>query len=101
MMKKTVRTKTRTVGDLRITTTTTTVTTTWVRKKGGWQLPCGCIGPDIMSSDDEQKAECTDCGRGWYHMGARYPGRQDICVMLDGEPQGKPVLVLTEAMLAE
>lgn len=62
------------------------------------QLPCGCIGPTIRSNETLHQSECTDCGRGWYHMGAPYPGRQDYCVMLDGAPQGAPVLVLTKTM---
>lgn len=79
-------------GDTRTTKFITTRTAAWTRIPTYWQLPCGCIGPDIWTSDDLHQAECTDCGRGWKHM-------THICEMLDGKPQGAPVLVLTEKMI--
>lgn len=61
----------------------------WYRHKAGWQLPCGCIGPDIWINDQKGQSECTDCGRGWKWM-------TTMCEMLDGLPQGEPVLVLLD-----
>lgn len=82
-------------------TETTTVTYHFERKPGGWQLPCGCIGPDIMSSDDAGESYCTFCGRGWMHMGrhnGRGIGSDRLCAMLDGKPQGQPVLILKDPL---
>lgn len=71
--------------------------TEWKRVKAGWQLPCGCIGPDIWDSKDAQQGECTECGRGWWHMGVR----GGMCAMIDGKPQSEPVVVLLPSMEAD
>lgn len=93
-MTKTVRNKVKVDGDTRLTTVITSITSSWKRIATYWQLPCGCIGPDIWNSEDLRQAECTECGRGWKHM-------TTTCEMLDGKPQGQPVLVLTEKMMAD
>lgn len=105
-MKTVTRERIKVDGNVRSTITTTTRTINWKRIPTSWQLPCGCIGPDIWTSDEVQESECTDCGRGWRHMAASGPGSKGVyghyghCVMLDGQPQGQPVLVLSEEMLA-
>ena len=91
-MKTTTRQRIKVDGNVRSTIITTTKTINWRRIPTNWQLPCGCIGPDIWTSDDISQSECTDCGRGWKRM-------THICEMIDGQPQGKPVLVLTEKMI--
>lgn len=65
----------------------------WVLQGTHWQLPCGCIGPDIWGSEEAKQSYCTDCGRGWWHYGEG-PTARWLCEMLDGGPQGPPVLVL-------
>jgi hypothetical protein len=63
----------------------------WVAKRGGWQLPCGCIGPDFWSCEEKGECVCAGCRRGWMPMDKS--GGQ-MCKMLDGGKQGPPVLVL-------
>lgn len=63
----------------------------WQLLESTWQLPCGCIGADYWTCDDQEESYCTCCGRGWKHMGSF-----GYCRMLDGGPQGQPVLVLKE-----
>ncbi len=92
-MKVRTQSRTKVVGNIRTTTRIVSTDTVWKRVPTSWQLPCGCINPDIWTSDDVEQAECTDCGRQWKHM-------TTFCDMLDKQPQGKPVFVLTEAMMA-
>lgn len=73
---------------------TITIRNEWKRAKGGWQLPCGCIGPDIWHCDEIGQSECTECGRGWWQMGVK----GGYCAMLDGKPQGDPVVILLPDM---
>lgn len=61
------------------------------------KLPCGCMGADIKSSQVYRITECQACGRGWWHSGVRGWG----CTMLDGKPQGEPVLILSEKMVVD
>lgn len=104
-MKRTVRNRVKLEGSVRTTIVTITTQHEWELKPTSHQLPCGCIGPNIWSSDELQESECTDCGRGWRHMCATGPGSKGVygshafCVMLDGKPQGEPVLVLGEKMM--
>ncbi len=73
------------------TRTVTKVThTTYTKKPGGWQLPCGCTGPAMWSCEDLGQAWCDACGRGWWFMGRTSATH---CVMLDGRPQGDPIIV--------
>jgi hypothetical protein len=74
-----------------VITLTTTTETEWKRIPTTWQLPCGCIGPDIWSCDSVEQSHCTECGRGWHWM-----GNFGFCRMLDGGRQGEPVLILKE-----
>src|SRR3546814_5353291 len=39
-------------GDTRTTKFITTKTASWTRIPTYWQLPCGCIGPDIWRSEE-------------------------------------------------
>lgn len=64
--------------------------TTYKRHLGGWQLPCGCIGPAVWISNQLKQAFCDACGRGWWLMGVK---SNNYCVMLDGKPQGQPLRV--------
>ena len=106
-MKVATRERVKVDGNVRSTIITTTKTISWKLVSTNHQLPCGCIGPDIWSSDDVQESECTSCGRGWRHMASSGPGSKGVygnygyCVMLDGKPQGEPVLVLKEEMICE
>lgn len=69
---------------------TTTKRTVFEYRPGGWQLPCGCIGPGFWNNDDVRQAYCDHCKRGWWHMGVR----GGYCVMLDGGKQGPPKTIL-------
>ncbi len=69
----------------------------WKYIQTSWQLPCGCIGPDIKSSKSLRQSTCTHCHRGWWHMGVR----GGSCTMLDGQPQGEAVLILTHEMMID
>ena len=91
-MKPTVKERTKVIGDTRITSLVSTTKATWKRISTYWRLPCGCVNPDIWTSDDLHQSECTDCGRRWKHM-------TTTCEMLDGQPQGPEVYVLTEKMI--
>lgn len=73
----------------------TEISREWTLHLTNWQLPCGCISPDIWSCSELRQSECTHCHRRWSHMGAR--GWR--CEMMDGKPQGKPLYILTSEMI--
>ena len=65
--------------------------TFWERVPTTWQLPCGCIGADMWKCESIEQSHCVECGRGWHWM-----GNFGYCRMLDGQPQGEPLLILKE-----
>jgi hypothetical protein len=77
--------------DRLVTIERTEVKTTWLRQKAGHQLPCGCIGPDIFSSESKQSSFCSYCQRSWKWLSNSSGG---MCEMIDGKRQGLPVLIL-------
>jgi hypothetical protein len=77
--------------------TTTHAEQRWELRPSNWQLPCGCIGADFWSSDEQRQSRCTSCWRGWWHMGVK----GGSCVMLDGKPQGVMIEVKHQGVVID